>query len=130
MNISEKLAKVKANVPKVYNSGREDAKRENREKEEAINAALDNLLTVQESYLPEISTFFLIDINNTSHELEFEVGMTWGEWCSSEYNTLDLYISEENGNLYCGVTAVWDEATGSLIVADTSIVSRRYYRLQ
>lgn len=97
----------------------------------SVHNALNKLLADQESYLPEISTFFFVDIDNHSHELEFEVGMTWGEWCTrKEYNTLDLYISEENGNLYCGVSTVVDVETVSLIVADTPIVSRRYYRAQ
>lgn len=108
MNISEKLAKVKANVPKVYNSGREDAKRENREKEEAINTALENLLEIQESYLPEILSFTFEDANGVTYSLEFEKGMTWGEWCESFYNTVGMYINTDEGSqvLYWGVSTV------------------------
>ena len=52
---------------------------------------------------------------------EFEEGMTWGEWCSSEYNTVELYISEEWGTLYQGVAAVADNSDNSSPGSDTLI---------
>lgn len=78
------------------------------ENEASIHAALENLLTVQESYLPEILSFTFEDANGVTCSLEFEKGMMWGEWCESFYNTVGMYINtdEESQVLYWGVSAV------------------------
>jgi hypothetical protein len=76
-----------------------------------VEAALDAILKMQEDLTAKTLTFTYIDndINYTHYTLEFKEGMTWAEWCSSEYNTVELYINEEqSNNVYKGVAVVSD----------------------
>jgi hypothetical protein len=74
----------------------------------SVHNALNKLLADQESYLPEILSFTFEDANGVSYSLEFEKGMTWGEWCESFYNTVGMYINTDEGSqvLYWGVSTV------------------------
>lgn len=94
-----------------------------------LHTALDTLLTAQESYMPEILTFTFNEVG-TIHTLEFEEGMTWGEWCSSEYNTVELYINEEQENrVYQLVSAVIDVANNTPVHDSDLIIANNTYRV-
>ena len=48
---------------------------------------------------PNLITFTYTGVGNTAYNLQAEEGMTWAEWCESEYNTTDIYI-DSNGEVY------------------------------
>lgn len=48
------------------------------------------------------SIFYLIDIDRVTHVFGLTEGMTWGEWCSSEYNTLGMSVDDYGSVKYNG----------------------------
>ena len=71
-----------------------------------MDVALDTIIAIQEALLSKPT--FTLDICGTIHTLEFEEGMTWGDWIArSEYNTVGL---GDNGGYvyYGGISAVKD----------------------
>lgn len=66
-----------------------------------IEAALDAIIAIQESLIPPT---FIVK-HTTTEEIttfEFKKGMTWAEWCDSEYNTAEYFCSGDyvyGGNL-------------------------------
>lgn len=66
-----------------------------------LDAALDSILAIQEALIPKLPTFTFdsSEKGGAIQTLEFEEGMTWGEWCQSEYNTIRLM--DFSGSVYC-----------------------------
>lgn len=56
-----------------------------------IEQALDVILAIQEELLPHIIEFIIQD-TPTDLTLQAIDGMTWSEWCESEYNTVGFSI--------------------------------------
>jgi hypothetical protein len=95
--------------------------------DESINAALDDVIAFQDSLIPKLLIFTFND-GDTIYTLEFEEGMTWGEWCNSEYNTVELYINEGQSNiLYHSVSSVESPAAGCLIYDSDLIIANEPY---
>lgn len=59
-----------------------------------IEAALDAIIAIQESLIPKVKGTFILNFDGTETTYEFEEGMTWSEWCESEYNTIGAHIDE------------------------------------
>lgn len=55
----------------------------------SIDAALDSILAIQ----AELRGTITFTVNNVDHTALF--GMTWAEWCLSEYNTIGAYIEDD-----------------------------------
>ena len=120
MKYAEKLIKIADNEPKVYEAGcRAGVKKGKAELAESLDPTLDNIittldemLTLQESLMPKLPTFTFYVPWEETYTLEYEEGMTWSEWCASEYNTIGIYINEEHYNsVYYGVYLVMDADT-------------------
>lgn len=94
-----------------------------------IGAALDAIIAIQESLLPPKTLKFMFTEDGTTHHLEFEEGMTWAEWCDSEYNTLGLYISEWD-TVYYGVSGVFDRINSENPHSNTPIHANYEYIMQ
>ena len=83
-----------------------------------IETALDSIISIQESLVG------LITFTCNGQELSALKGMTWGEWCDSEYNIdgFDIYIGSyeepESGIVYENI--VLDGAGDALVVAGTT----------
>jgi hypothetical protein len=60
-----------------------------------IDTALDSILAIQDAWIPK-PTHPTFSINRRAigsiETCEFEEGMTWAEWCDSEYNTIGAYV--------------------------------------
>ena len=116
--ILEKIEKATKNVPKVYNRGYSNGLKagfaagggSSGVDEASINIALDDVIAFQDSLIPKLPTFTFDDFG-TLHTLEFEEGMTWGEWCASAYNTVDMYINEEQSNAVYHLVSSVNDAT-------------------
>ena len=99
-----------------------------------IEAALDSILAIQRELLSESNiTFYIInnyagDITQTHTALE---GMTWYEWCDSEYNTIGMYCNHEKGNVYApdGIGVLQEQGTSNTMFGDKIIVAEQTYRL-
>lgn len=57
----------------------------------AIDTALDRIIAIQDELIGD----FAFHINGEIYTAL--VGMTWGEWCDSEYNTIGAYVDETTG---------------------------------
>ena len=57
-----------------------------------IGAALDEVISLQNSILGIITFTLYWSSIDITHELEAEKDMTWAQWCESEYNTIGAYI--------------------------------------
>lgn len=90
-----------------------------------LDAALDAILAIQESLTKVILTFILY-----SHgTCEFEEGMTWREWCESEYNTIGAVVGEY-GNVPVGNEYI-NNSDAQQVSADERITpNETYYLLQ
>lgn len=55
-------------------------------------------------------------------------GMTWGEWCESEFNTYDPYINADNNGMYCEGFYMSNE-DGEQVKPDDEIVAGGVYSL-
>ena len=91
-----------------------------------IEAALDAILEMQESLLPPATISFVIEWVGDTYNFEAIEGMTWREWCNSEYNTAELYITEDN-MVYIGVSGIvcdghW-QTPDDVIVANATYVA-------
>lgn len=84
-----------------------------------IGSALDSILAIQE-YLMGKRTFTL-NIYGNIHTLDFEEGMTWGDWIVSEYNT--VAIADNGGEVYLdGVSVVRDSTNLNRTLSTTDII--------
>lgn len=64
-----------------------------------IDAALDAIIAIQEELVGVEITFTLHHIfSETTDTLTAVKGMTWADWCASEYNTIGAYIFD-GGNI-------------------------------
>ena len=91
-----------------------------------INAALDAILEMQESLLPSAPISFVVEWAGDTYNLEAIEGMTWREWCNSEYNTAEVYMTEDN-MVYIGVSGLvcdghW-QTPDDVIVANATYVA-------
>lgn len=89
---------------------------------------LQNLLSLLNN-IYDGSVSFLITFKIDDVEYQAEEGMTWGEWCDSEYNLDDYYISSAMGNQVCAEALIPVSAEGDTPVydVDTIIENHRYY---
>lgn len=82
---------------------------------------------------------FWTEMNSYTETYEFEVGMTWGEWVNSEYNTNGYYkIDKYDDSIYndnvgetsSGYTAVINSSTGIPVYSDDFINDGEYYSIE
>ena len=68
-----------------------------------IDAALDAIIAIQNELMGDVEeiTFTLYHtFSDTTDTLKAVKGMTWSDWCASEYNTIGAYILEgSNANI-------------------------------
>lgn len=69
-----------------------------------ISAALDDIIAIQYELLGTIPFSIYYDGDGNTVHLEAEEGMTWGEWCESEYNTIGAYVTD--------ICTVWHDYNG------------------
>lgn len=142
MNIAEKLTElinkltvvigkqttVAENEQKVYDAGISKGVANKQAEIDAIDAALDGILAIQERLMLTFITFY---IEGTGHKaIE---GMTWAEWCDSEYNTVGGYVSPVMGD----TVLVMEPANlhvvksdGEYVVGADTIVAGHAYELR
>lgn len=87
----------------------------------SIEAALDAIIAIQEELIPdETIIFYIYDTEYTANK-----GMTWGEWCDSEYNTVGFFDADGEIDTGAGLllTPEGDSVTGS----DVIIAGAVYY---
>lgn len=83
-----------------------------------LDATLDAIIALQESLMRKRT--FTLNIYGNIHTLDFEEGMTWGDWIVSEYNTVGL--DDNGGSVYLGgISAVRDSANNK-ILSTTDII--------
>lgn len=67
-----------------------------------IETALDSIIAIQEELIggggAKGPITFSIDYEENTFTAD--AGMTWAEWCDSEYNTIEAYVSEESERIY------------------------------
>lgn len=79
-----------------------------------------------ESAVSTIS-FTIIDIHAIEHTYQAEAGMTWAEWCASEYNTDDYYV--DFNRVYGGGGGVHVEYNNIAVAPSDTIVANRVYEV-
>lgn len=123
MTILEKIEKATDNVSKVYQRGYDNGLKAGGSSvdEASINTALDDVIAFQDSLIPKLPTFTFNE-QGTLHTLEFEEGMTWGDWCASAYNTVELYINEEQSNTVYHLASCVMDATNGFYQYDYSVI--------
>ena len=101
------------------------------EKFSDLEAALDAIITIQESLIPTTFT-----VKHTTTEkittFEFKKGMTWSEWCDSEHNTADYFCSGDyvyGGNLSA---YIYDDYGAGIMARpeDAIVADKEYYLTQ
>lgn len=60
-----------------------------------VEAALDAILKMQEELMPKKPTFTIQLSSGGTETCTFEEGMTWSDWCSSEYNTIGAQVEND-----------------------------------
>lgn len=93
-----------------------------------LEAALDAIITIQESLIPPT---FTVKHTTTGEITTFELkkGMTWAEWCDSEYNTVgysyyDTVIYGGNLSAY-----IYEDYSNGIMArpTDTIMADHEYY---
>lgn len=89
----------------------------------SIGEALDTIIAIQEELMPKptLITFTISGIEYTAIE-----GMTWQEWCDSEYNTEGFWVFDNS--IQCGLTIVFDSNNRQVSpneVIDAAIIYHR-----
>lgn len=92
-----------------------------------IETALDAILAIQESLIPKVILTFILNSNGTDTTYEFEEGMTWREWCESEYNTIGAVVGEW-GNVPVGNEFI-NNVDAQQVSADERITPNETYYL-
>lgn len=87
---------------------------------EKINTALDSILAIQEALMPKPT--FTFNSGGNILTFEFEEGMTWADWCVSEYNTGNSFSVVDNKVYYLGSFRVYDEWSAGCL--DTWIITK------
>ena len=84
-----------------------------------LDATLDAIIAMQESLMRKRT--FTLNIYGNIHTLDFEEGMTWGDWIVSEYNT--VAITDNGGEVYLdGISAVKDSTNLNRTLSTTDII--------
>ncbi len=89
-----------------------------------IETALDGIIAIQNGLIGDIA-FSIDGVIYTAL-----VGMTWGEWCDSEYNTIGAHIDEttEVVMIEVGYVAVYDPDIGDIDqLSNTVIIDKCNY---
>ena len=90
-----------------------------------IESALDAILEMQESLLPPAAPiYFTVDWGGVLYNFDAVEGMTWRQWCNSEYNTEGAYVTDWN-TIYLGVVSV--KLNGIEVNPDDQILDGGYY---
>lgn len=108
LTILEKIEKATENVPKVYNRGYSNGFKAGSAAgggssgvdEASINIALDELLAIQADLTKPTFTVKNDDLEST---YDFDEGMTWKDFCKSDYNNppyYDVFICYNDGTMY------------------------------
>lgn len=92
-----------------------------------IDEALDRIITIQNELLGIIT--FTID----GTEYNADKGMTWSEWCDSDYNTIDAYHNKGVGYIYAGALGTYgsyicaENTTEAMVRGDEKIIKDKTY---
>ncbi len=74
-----------------------------------------------------------LDIYYTNEEIafsiEYEEGMTWGEWCESEYNSTKLKVNSYTGDIYMPGYSLMDNIKEESVGGETQIDKNAEYIL-
>lgn len=81
-----------------------------------IESALDSIIAIQNGLIGNIA-FLIDDVIYTA-----PVGMTWGEWCESEYNTIGAYVDGNNVRIENGYVAVYDPEIGDIDQLSNTVI--------
>lgn len=108
LTILEKIEKATDNVSKVYNRGYSNGLKAGSAAgggssgvdEASINTALDELLAIQADLTKPTFTVKNDDLEST---YDFDEGMTWKDYCNSDYNNppyYDAFSCADDGTMY------------------------------
>ena len=86
-----------------------------------LDAALDAILESQRALLKSILPTFTLNVYGVIHTLNFETGMTWGDWITSEYNTVN--ITDNGGLVYYGGISVVRDSANLNVLSTTDIIN-------
>ena len=64
-----------------------------------INEALERIIEIQNALGAVITFSIYYNVDNKTVPLKANYGMTWEEWCNSEYNTIGARINPDNGQV-------------------------------
>ena len=108
---------------------------------EEYNVLLDSIIALQEQLLGSKDSIITFSVNTTtsgskSETYEAKQGMTWAEWCSSEYNTGNFFIAGEmvcnfEGDYVSDTTkANPEQFIQGYVKADEQIIANRHYIIE